>query len=216
MICLDFDGVIADSLDIWLEIFRKTAAHFSVEIGKDTTPFRNLNPLTFERLGESLNVEPNAFAEKMAELALADGDVAPLVPGMESALASLATQAPLAIVSSSRTAVIQRFITTHQLNRFFIGVHGSGDGRKKSEVLIEQKKLGCYLMVGDAASDIDAAKIAGVAAIGVTWGWQEVEMLQHADFVVSSPRELVGIVKNWNSNELGTKNIPTQTEFSGH
>lgn len=190
MICLDFDGVIADSLDMWLSIFHRSAAHFSVEIDKDAQPFRKLRPLTFEQLGDLLGVNPKNFAEQMAEFALAEVGVAPLFPGMEAAVAALSSLAPLAIVSSSRTPVIQRFVDQHGLNGFFSGVYGSGDGRKKGEILAELRKSGAYLMVGDAASDIDAARSAGLAALGVTWGWQDVEMLSHADMIVSRPEEL--------------------------
>ena len=190
MICFDFDGVIADSLALWLDALRAAARGFSVEIGVGSHLFRNLRPLTFERLGEVLGIEPKALAEAMSAQALADDRVAPLFAGMEEVLARLAGRTPLAIVSSSRPSNIKRFLDAHQLNCYFQAVHGSGDGRRKAEILVSLKAFGAHAMVGDAASDIDAAKEAGMAALGVSWGWQDKTELAHADMILDSPAEL--------------------------
>lgn len=215
MICLDFDGVIADSQDLWLGVLRKTAAYFGVEVPIGDRPFGTLRPLTFEMLGRNLGVEPGDFAEKMASLALAEEEVAPMVAGIGPVLSELSTMTRLTIVSSSRTNVIHRFVDSHRIGAFFCEVVGSGDGRSKAEVLSGYANNGACIMIGDAASDIDAAKSAGLIAIGVTWGWQEAEMLQHADLVVSSPRELAGSVRKiWNSHAMGAQNVRPHTAFS--
>ena len=50
--------------------------------------------------------------------------------------------------------------------------------------------------VGDAASDLQAARAAGVAAVGVTWGAFDYDGLaaERPDAIATSPAELAGIL----------------------
>ena len=50
--------------------------------------------------------------------------------------------------------------------------------------------------VGDAASDLQAARAAGIAAVGVTWGAADHDGLavEHPDAIASTPAELAGIL----------------------
>ena len=50
--------------------------------------------------------------------------------------------------------------------------------------------------VGDAASDLQAARAAGIAAVGVTWGAAGYDDLaiEHPDAIATTPAELAGIL----------------------
>jgi pyrophosphatase PpaX len=50
--------------------------------------------------------------------------------------------------------------------------------------------------IGDAASDLQAARAAGVAAVGVTWGAADYDGLaaEHPDAIATTPAELAGIL----------------------
>ena len=50
-------------------------------------------------------------------------------------------------------------------------------------------------MVGDTVSDFEAARANGIRSIGVTWGYGTPGELALADMTVSSPDELVGILR---------------------
>ena len=52
-------------------------------------------------------------------------------------------------------------------------------------------------MIGDALSDVRAAKEARVTSIAVTWGHQSLETLQRGepDYVINSPQELIGLIE---------------------
>lgn len=52
------------------------------------------------------------------------------------------------------------------------------------------------LYIGDSASDILTAQNAGVKGVGVTWGFRDKEVLVEAgaDFLISSPQELLEIL----------------------
>ena len=53
-------------------------------------------------------------------------------------------------------------------------------------------------MVGDSASDVCAAKEAGVKNIAVSWGHQSAETLLRArpDYLIHSPGELLQVIEN--------------------
>jgi phosphoglycolate phosphatase len=52
-------------------------------------------------------------------------------------------------------------------------------------------------MIGDALSDVRAAKEAGVASIAVTWGHQSLETLLRGEpeYIVKSPNELIQVIE---------------------
>lgn len=53
------------------------------------------------------------------------------------------------------------------------------------------------IFVGDSDTDILTAKNAGLKSVGVLWGFRNREILEktQADFVISSPEEIIAIVK---------------------
>ena len=53
------------------------------------------------------------------------------------------------------------------------------------------------LYVGDSEVDVMTAKNAGVACVGVTWGFRDREVLEEAgaDYMIDRPEELLAIVK---------------------
>lgn len=195
MICFDFDGVISDSLHMWGGVLHKTAARFGIDLPDDVRPFQRLRPLTFETLGKALGVDPVAFSDAMAAEAASNAAVPPLVQGMRGVLDSLAGQEPLVIVSSSRRAVIERFLVEHDLSHTFSDVIGSDVYPTKVEVLRTLLPAGARIMVGDAASDMEAARAVGIEAIGVLWGWQDADMLVDAHQLVQTPADLLGVLR---------------------
>lgn len=54
------------------------------------------------------------------------------------------------------------------------------------------------IFVGDSDTDILTAKKAGLKSIGVLWGFRDREVLEKAkaDFIISSPHEIISIIKS--------------------
>ncbi len=50
--------------------------------------------------------------------------------------------------------------------------------------------LSLAVMIGDAATDISAAKEVGISAVGVSWGYSPASTLSNADFIANSVDEL--------------------------
>jgi phosphoglycolate phosphatase len=194
MICFDFDGVISDSLLMWGGVLHNTAAQFGIDLPDDVRPFQRLRPLTFETLGKALGVDPAAFSDAMAAEAASKAGVPPLVAGIRGVLENLAGQEPLVIVSSSRRQVIERFLEEHDLSHVFSDVIGSDVYSSKVDALRGLVPAGARIMVGDAASDMEAARAVGIRAIGVLWGWQDADMLSDAHQLVQTPADLLDVL----------------------
>ena len=63
----------------------------------------------------------------------------------------------------------------------------------KSIIQGNGSRLDNACMVGDTVSDIEQAKIAGVATIAVSWGWHRIEWLRTAnpDYEVHQSLDLI-------------------------
>lgn len=192
MICFDFDGVIADSQPLWEESCRQAAAEQGLKLEAGAHPFRRLDPLTFVQLAQDLGLHPQTFNNRMAELAQAHASDAAVFPAMADVLVKLAAQHPLAVISASRSAFIESFLEAQGLRALFSEILGGDRHQGKAAALLSLPSP--RAMVGDAKSDIDAARKAGVPSIAVTWGWQGPEMLAGADYVAPSPEALADII----------------------
>ena len=106
-----------------------------------------------------------------------------------------------AVAAAGATAMARRF----GWNGVFAGGVWSGDmfpGRKlaKTELLaVVMQRLGAApgesVMVGDTASDFEAARANGVFSVGVEWGYGRPDELAEADVTVSAPCELRAAVR---------------------
>ena len=90
----------------------------------------------------------------------------------------------------------------HGLANCMDAVYGVDMPGSKAEKILRAKgqfaaQAGMVFMVGDSCSDIRAARQAGVNAIAVSWGHQNMGMLIRAlpDLVVQFPEELIEAVQ---------------------
>ena len=138
-----------------------------------------------------------------------DGDGFPNTyeyPGvLDEVRAVAAAGATAAIVTNKRHAGATAMARRFGWNGVFAGGVWSGDmfpGRKlaKTELLAEvMRRLGAApgesVMVGDTASDFEAARANGVFSVGVEWGYGRPDELAEADVTVSAPCELRAAVR---------------------
>ena len=138
-----------------------------------------------------------------------DGDGFPNTyeyPGvLDEVRAVAAAGATAAIVTNKRHAGATAMARRFGWNGVFAGGVWSGDmfpGRKlaKTELLaVVMQRLGAApsesVMVGDTASDFEAARANGVFSVGVEWGYGRPDELAAADVTVSAPGELRAAVR---------------------
>ena len=127
-------------------------------------------------------------------------------PGVLAEVRAVAAAgATAAIVTNKRHAGATAMARRFGWNGVFAGGVWSGDmfpGRKlaKTELLaVVMQRLGAApsesVMVGDTASDFEAARANGVFSVGVEWGYGRPDELAEADVTVSAPCELRAAVR---------------------
>ena len=196
MIIFDFDGVLADSLQTCLAACNAAAEAQGAEWEFREDAFATLHPLTFEALAERHDLDPECFAGNVAEAVSSSPEKPIVFEGIEQALSELAKSHRLAVVSASHASVIRSVLSTSGADlhmRQIIGGDTQGAKAEKIARLVADLPFEPHVMVGDAVSDLVAARDAGIKAIAVTWGWQSASHLaaQDPDAIVDNPQDLV-------------------------
>jgi phosphoglycolate phosphatase-like HAD superfamily hydrolase len=198
----DFDGTIADSLPAFVTVFNKIVR------GED-------NPLSDEELLKFRGMTSRK-ALKMAgirwwqipKLLIAGmQDFHDLVPTMETfdglpeVIKKLYERGDrLYIVTSNTHENVGKFLELRKLNMYFTDI-GTGAGlfRKSRYIngIIRKHKLkkNQTLYIGDETRDVQAARLARIKTVSVTWGFNTEEILrkQRPAFLISKPKELLKI-----------------------
>jgi pyrophosphatase PpaX len=124
--------------------------------------------------------------------------------GMDDVLVALKEQGrQLGVVSAKRRRTVELAFASVAVGHLFdVVVGGDEHERQKPEpdlLLLALERLGAEpataAYVGDSPFDMQAAKAAGMHAVGVTWGGiHQSETLTEADEVVEAPEELLAVL----------------------
>ncbi len=203
LLIFDFDGTIADTLLVALDILNELGEDFDfppidrklfVELKQKTVPeLVQLSGLSWFQLPGLLRKARGRFKAHLAE-------VYP-VPGMPEVLTQLKEEGfRLGILTSNTKEGVQAFLEAHDLALFeFIQAPDSLFGKAKiiRKILShEALKPSEVIMIGDELRDIEAAQKAGIDSIAVTWGFNTEGVLVQAQpsYVVRQPTELLPLL----------------------
>ncbi len=171
----DFDGVIAESTEIKTEAFRRLfdgderAVEYHVA-NMGVSRYDKFRHITAEILGRTYTREDERrLGEQFSELVVDEVVRCPFVPGARALLERLAGELPLFVASSTPEEEVRRIVELRGLQPFFRGVYGTP--ATKAEILRRIVSDGDYdrsevVMVGDARSDLNGAREAGVRFVG--------------------------------------------------
>ncbi len=205
-ILLDLDGTVIDSVRLIRESHRHAVgAVLGVELADEQL---------VANVGRPLIDQMRAFSQEHAEELLRvyrewnhanTADLLVAYEGMELLLSTLRAEGRRLglITSKSRPTVDLAFDVLPLRHHFDVVIAAEDTDRHKPDpapILLALERLGadathsCY--VGDAPFDIAAARAAGIAAIGVTWGFFPRAVLEDAgaEQVVSTPGELADLL----------------------
>lgn len=199
----DFDGTIADSFNVVVDIFYELTGHQHIT---DPAEILRLRKQPMMRVAKELHINPiqiprllikgrKMMHEKLAEV--------PAFSGMAEALQALQGQGyQLYVMSSNSTQNVQAFLKATKLDTYFDEVYGNiGLLNKAAAIRKVMRQNGLQphecVYIGDESRDIDGAKKAGVGMVSVTWGYNDVSLLRehHPDAIVEHPSELVAAIK---------------------
>ncbi len=196
VICFDWDGTIADSMDLCVAEVRRALLTLGLPDQPDET-LRQCNGPTYEQTVSLLGI-PQDMAEAYydarlkAELALVS-TVSKLFPGIRELLEALRDKAELCVVSNGLPDYLAASIAAFRLEGMFTHVTGWKQGRTKAQNLqavLDQYPAARAVMVGDRLGDIAAGKGCGIPTIAAGFGYGSDEEYRQADVWAASVEEL--------------------------
>lgn len=201
-IIFDFDGTIADSVDVFIDIARKISGDNTKIEAEELRSLRGLI-----RFGQRINAPYWRFPVALTKVrSMVDKHIHEIEPfeGMPEAIKKLHTSGyQLFIVSTNTRATIEKFLELNDLSDYFSGVYGSRKLVKTKTrsltSLLRRESLNpanC-IFVGDEPRDHQASTAAGVPWVAVTWGFAKRETLEKLNpaALVTEPSELVAAIK---------------------
>jgi len=177
----DFDGVLADSVDVKTQAFVALYENRSPDIVSAVVAYHmahggvsrmeKIRYYETELLGHAYDPnEVSRLCKLFADLVVEKVVASPEIPGAGEALIYWHKRLPLFVVSGTPEEELRTIITLRNMDDLFAGVYGSP--RKKDEILqsiITEHALTTIrcLMVGDAMTDYDAAQATGIPFLGI-------------------------------------------------
>lgn len=201
ILIFDFDGVLADSLAPMLSY----AGQVCLELGYQCTPTQKdleiLDRMEFSEYGRQLGIPEEkieTFVTRNFELFSRREEPLAITPGIESVIRELSRIAILVVITGNSCKVVGKFLDTYGLQDEFQTVLGAEDDGNRVEKILKVISLtgesfGEVYMIGDAVSDIRAARKAGIKSIAIGWGHQSKEKLitENPDILVDQPEDLL-------------------------
>jgi phosphoglycolate phosphatase len=205
IILFDFDGVLADTLEDMLRFAREACAQLGFPRNPTPVDLNALETMSFAEYGRQLKLPPqhiDRFVSHCLQLFNHRPSSPKIFDGMQRVVSEAAKHNTIAIITGNTTPTVAGFLAEYDLQehiRLVIGVEQRGTRPEKiRRALKELAQPGdeAY-MVGDAVSDIRAARQASIKSIAVGWGHQSPSRLREAkpDYLVKSPQELLELLK---------------------
>ena len=195
----DFDGVLADSLDLYVEAVARCLERIGTPIVKTREDYLALFEGNFYESMAARGVDLAAFAQAAMEIMPGiDYDAMRPFDGLIPVLDALQKDHLLAVISSNGSRTIRRMLERFGFDPYFQEVLGSDFlFSKREKIDYALAKYGIPLerafYIGDTMGDILEARAAGIRTVAVTWGWHSREKLAAArpDFLVDTPEGLL-------------------------
>ena len=172
---LDFDGVVLESADIKTRAFERlfegdprAVAHHHQHAG--VSRYEKFRHIRTEILGLSYTEEDErVLGDRFRELVLEEVLRCPFVPGALELLRRRSGQLPLYVASGTPQDELRDIVRRREIDGHFAGVFGSPDTkdviarRVLGEIGVEPAEA---LFVGDAVTDMEAAREVGIPFVG--------------------------------------------------
>ena len=206
VIIFDFDGTLADTIDILLSITNRLSAEFGFKSAtkEELAQLSNLNSWQIlQYSGISIFKFPLLIRRLKAELHSEVPHIQ-LFPGIKEVLLELKKRGfQLGIITSNSRENVLGVLEKNGLQDTFTFIYsGSTFGKHKvinKWLRIENIHTEKVVYVGDEIRDIDAAKKTGIKVIAVGWGFNSPQALaaQNPNFLIKRPQELIEIINSW-------------------
>jgi phosphoglycolate phosphatase-like HAD superfamily hydrolase len=206
-IIFDFDGTIADSFKLTVEIVHKITHRSQLVMPEEVTRLRKLR---LPEVAQELKIPkwqwPFILMRGRRQMAKRLVEVQPF-PGINDTFKVLVQDNyQLYIMSRNRKSTIQRFLVEHGLSSYFKEVYGGVSLLRKANALekimkVNQLDKDDVIYVGDEPHDIQASKKVGIPCVAVGWGFSAPVLLaEYAPMVVvRTAEQLEHVLEEWGS-----------------
>jgi HAD superfamily hydrolase (TIGR01509 family) len=202
-IIFDFDGTIADTLPLAIEIALKlndTLKLFKKE-EVNIEEFRNMSSRDFIKRLNMPKYKLIYYFWKSRRMLGGKIENVPVFGGIKETLEKLHSSGiKLAVVTSNSGANARKFLISKNIDVFDIVESPLFVFNKARVIEKVMKKLNVKpedtAYVGDETRDIESAHKAGVKSVAVTWGYHFRDLLVRfkPNYVVDKPEELLGLI----------------------
>lgn len=180
----DFDGVLADSVEVKTRAFARVFEPFGPEVRTKVVEHHRLHSGVIradkfrhyyrEFLGQPLSEEELVeLCQRFARLVVDEVVAAPEIPGAEAFLRLFVEKLPLFVVSAAPESELQEIVRARGWSGYFREVRGAPRSKRENLKLLLQKydlSAERCLFFGDAEADYHAARACDVAFIGIVPG----------------------------------------------
>jgi phosphoglycolate phosphatase-like HAD superfamily hydrolase len=202
-IIFDFDGTIADSFDVIVDIFERiTRRHEKLS----DEAIDELRGYPLEVVASRLKVSwwkmpwllilgRRMMGKRMKEI--------PVFEGMPRVIEELHAQGhELFVVSSNSHRNVKKFLKAHHIYKYFVEIRGNAGLIGKSRILKRLLKSNHFdvkdtIYIGDETRDILATKLIGMRIIAVSWGFANTEFLEsmRPTAMAHTPQDIIRILE---------------------
>ncbi len=203
-IIFDFDGTIADTLLLGVEVINALAEQYGYQKIRDAAHLKQLQMMPTQEAIKAIGISyfklpfiANSFRKKLSM------QIDRLEPfeAMVPVIKRLASQYQLGVVTSNSSKNLDYFLDQHQLQDCF-QIYSTGirlfKKSKTIESIITKRNLDrkSVLLVGDETRDIEAAKKCKLPIVSVGWGFHAGEVLLHfsPDYHITQPSQLLTLL----------------------
>ncbi len=201
-IIFDFDGTLADSLPLVIEIAEQLLGPLNLS-ESEKMRLRNLpmravlkeSGIPYSRILRLVVKGRTMIKQRMDELKI--------IPGLGNEIKAIKNEGyMLYVLSSNSEGNIRSFLKRNELSDCFgdvqggIGLFSKTSALKKFLKVKKIDKADC-LYVGDEVRDIDASKKLGIPIISVAWGFNGEKILKASgpDVLIQKPNDLLGAIE---------------------
>ncbi|GHE05781.1 HAD family hydrolase [Defluviimonas sp. 20V17] len=197
LVVFDVDGTLVDSQH---EIVASMRAAFNM-LGRPAPDRETMLSVVGLSLPQAMAaLAPEVTKDELRDLVdryraswVSGRTAAPLFPGALAALDALSAhdEVLLAVATGKSRRGLEKLLTAHDLGRRFVSLQVADDHPSKphpsmlmaalAETGVEAHRA---VMVGDTEFDMQMGRAAGLATIGVTWGYHPRERLAGADVLI--------------------------------
>jgi phosphoglycolate phosphatase-like HAD superfamily hydrolase len=198
----DFDGTIADSFVAVVAVYNKNIREPNNPLTAEE--IQALRSMTSRKAVRSLGVRwwqvPKLLLRGLPDFKALIPTLGSF-PGLPETLQTLHARGDkLYIVTSNTSDSVDKFLSLHKIPDYFADIQsGAGLFKKAKHIRGLMKKHGMArkdtVYVGDETRDIQAARLAFIKIVSVSWGFNARQILekQRPNFLIDKPEELLDI-----------------------